>query len=210
MEGIIVCLRLRWGSTNELGVSQWLNIVLEQSGMTYSSRALIDRFCRHVDRPHHNHTASTRSLRPAPDTSDLSTWWWEWHSGFNILRDPASESWSVLFRWVLSPFFEPCIHVFDPCAINSRISFVLLALLATSRSSISTSALVFVTNRPAATTHFQVQADTNMAKKSSKIQPKWPSVTNLDKAALPAITTNQPASNTQTNVQASATCHSFF
>ena len=49
-----------------------------------------------------------------------------------------------------------------------------------------------------------------MAKKSLKIQPKWPSVTNLDNAALPAITTNQPASNTQTNIQASATHHSFF
>ena len=49
-----------------------------------------------------------------------------------------------------------------------------------------------------------------MAKKSSKIQPKRPSVTNLDNAALPAITTNQPASTTQTDVQASATRHSFF
>ena len=49
-----------------------------------------------------------------------------------------------------------------------------------------------------------------MAKKSSKTQPKRPSVTNLDNAALPAITTNQPASTTQTDVQASATRHSFF
>ena len=60
------------------------------------------------------------------------------------------------------------------------------------------------------TAHFRVQADTNMAKISSKIQPKQPSVTNLDNAALPAITTNQPASTTQTDLQASATCHSIF
>ena len=50
-----------------------------------------------------------------------------------------------------------------------------------------------------------------MAKKSSKTQPKRPSITNLDNAVLPAITTNQSASTTQTNVQAAATtCHSFF
>ena len=66
-----------------------------------------------------------------------------------------------------------------------------------------------MTNYPAATTYFRVQADTNMAKKSLKIQPKWPSVTNLDNAALQAITTNQPASTTQTNLQA-ATHHSIF
>ena len=60
------------------------------------------------------------------------------------------------------------------------------------------------------TAHFRVQADTNMAKKSLKIQPKQPSVTNLDNAALPAITTNQPASTTQTDLQASATRHSIF
>ena len=50
-----------------------------------------------------------------------------------------------------------------------------------------------------------------MAKKSSKTQPKRPSITNLDNAVLPAITTNQSASTTQTNIQAAATmCHSFF
>ena len=54
------------------------------------------------------------------------------------------------------------------------------------------------------TAHFRVQADTNMAKKSSKTQPKQPSITNLDNTAL-------PASTTQTDVQAPATtCCSFF
>ena len=112
---------------------------VEQSGVTYRSRALVDRSCRHIDRPDRNHTASTRSLRPAPDTSDLSTWWWEWHLGFNILCDPACESWSLLFCWVLSPgpcLLEPCYLVFDPCIISSCISCALPALLAASRSSI--------------------------------------------------------------------------
>ena len=45
--------------------------------MTSQSCDPVGRFCRHIDRPDRNHTASTRSLRPAPDTSDLSTWWWE-------------------------------------------------------------------------------------------------------------------------------------
>ena len=46
---------------------------MERWGVTSQSCDPVGRFCRHVDRPHGNDTASTRSLRPAPDTSDLST-----------------------------------------------------------------------------------------------------------------------------------------
>ena len=49
--------------------------LLEWWGVTSQSCDPVDRCCRHVDRPHRNHTASTRSLQPAPDTSDLSTTW---------------------------------------------------------------------------------------------------------------------------------------
>ena len=46
--------------------------ILEWWGVTSQSCDSVDRFCRHVDRPHCNHTTSTRSLQPALDTSDLS------------------------------------------------------------------------------------------------------------------------------------------
>ena len=46
---------------------------MERWGVTSQSCDPVDRCCRHVDRPDRNHTASTRSLRPAPDTSDLSS-----------------------------------------------------------------------------------------------------------------------------------------
>ena len=46
---------------------------MERWGVTSQSCDPVGRFCRHVDRPQGNHTASTRSLRPAPDTSDLSS-----------------------------------------------------------------------------------------------------------------------------------------
>ena len=107
-----------WISVDNLAVLQ--RSLVEQWGVTYQSCDPVDRCCRHVDRPHRNHTASTRSLRPAPNTSDLSTWWWERHSGFNTLCDPAFESWSLLFVeswalcfWALLPHFQSLRNQFS-------------------------------------------------------------------------------------------------
>ena len=85
--------------------SRALPLPLEQSGVTSRSRALVDRFCRHVDRPDRNHTASTRSLRPALDTSDLSTT----SHQTPTTRKPPSGQISIFFIFV---FIDVFIYIF--------------------------------------------------------------------------------------------------